>query len=252
MVEAVGSNVTDFEPGDEIYGTTGLRRGAYGQFVALPGKAVIAPKPATMTFAEAAALPLGGVNGLDFMRRAKVGPGDRVLITGAGGVIGAYGVQVATTLGAEVTGVDAAHKEAFVRSQGAEHFIDYRQQDVTALDQQFDVIFDMVPSNDVSSMLDLLVDGGRYAHGNPRLMTMLRARRSRSDGKRMITSPADETRDILRELAAMADAGEIKPIVDQVLPMDEAAEAHRLVDTEERIGAIVLAIGDHADGITAS
>ena len=104
VVEAVGPEVSDFAVGDEVYGATGLRLGAYGEFVVVPARAAIAAKPASMTFAEAAAVPLGVINALHFLRRAEVEPGDSVLINGAGGVIGAYGVQVARMMGAEVTG----------------------------------------------------------------------------------------------------------------------------------------------------
>jgi NADPH:quinone reductase-like Zn-dependent oxidoreductase len=247
VVEAVGPDVSGVAVGDEIYGTTGLRLGAYGEFVVLPATAVIAAKPASMTFAEAAAVPLGAINALHFLRRAEVGPGDSVLINGAGGVIGAYGVQVARMMGGEVTGVDAAHKESFVRSMGATDFVNYQTTDVTSLDNRYDVIFDMVPSMPVSKMLNLLKPGGRYAHGNPRLTTMIRARLSRFTGERIQTANAHENRAVLDELAAMIDAGELSGIVDRVLPMEQAPEAHRLVETEQRVGAIVLAIGPDAN-----
>ena len=210
-------------------------------------RAVIAAKPTSMTFAEAAAVPLGAINALHFLRRSEVEPGDSVLIIGAGGVIGAYGVQVARMMGGEVTGVDAAHKESFVRSMGATVFVGYQTTDVTSLDNRYDVIFDMVPSTPVSKMLGLLKPGGRYAHGNPRLTTLIRARLARFTDERIHVSQAHENRAVLEELAAMIDAGELSSIVDRVLPMEQASEAHRLVDTEQRVGAIVLAIGPDAN-----
>ncbi len=246
VVEAVGPDVRGFEAGDEVYGSAGLRLGAYAEYLVLPAKAVIAAKPSSMTFAEAAAVPLGALNALHFLRRAEVKPGDQVLINGAGGVIGAYGVQVAQMMGGEVTGVDAAHKESFVRSMGASAFLDYQTTDLTTLDSRYDVIFDMVPSTSVSQMLDLLKPGGRYANGNPRLKTLLRAPLSRFTDKRIHVAFADESRAGLEELAAMIDAGELSSIVGQVLSMEQAPEAHRLVDTEQRVGAIVLAIGPDA------
>lgn len=247
IVEQTGADVEGFSPGDAVYGSTGMRRGAYGEYVALPAKAVIAAKPATMTHAEAAAVPLGGINAQHFLERAEVQPGDSVLVNGAGGVIGAHGVQIARAMGASVTGVDAAHKEDFVRSMGASHFVDYQQRNVTELEERFDVIFDMVPDTDVSAMLDLLTPGGRYANGNPRLTTLLRAPLSRFADHKIIVAFADESRAALKQLAASIEAGEIEPIVDRILPMDSAAEAHQLVDSEERIGAIVLAIGERAN-----
>lgn len=247
-IESDGAEVDGFAVGDAVFGSTGLGRGAYGEFVALPATAAIAPKPSTMTFAEAAAVPLGATNALHFLRLAEVRPGERVLVNGAGGVIGGYGVQTAAMMGADVTGVDAGHKEAFVRSSGASRFVDYQVDDITALGERFDVILDMVPRHRLGPMLDLLQPGGRYAHGNPRLSTLLRARfTSRRSGKRVIVTMAAETPAVFAELAELVDAGEIGPIVDRVLPIDEAAEAHRLVDSEERLGAIVLAVGERAN-----
>ncbi len=244
VVDEVGTGVDGFAPGDEIYGTTGMKRGAYGEYVALPANAVVAAKPSSMSFAEAAAVPLGAFNALHFLRAAGLSSGERVLINGAGGVIGAYAVQLASAWGAEVTAVDAAHKEAFVRRMGATEFVDYQRQDVTELTERFDVIFDMVPSTSVRGMLRLLQPGGRYANGNPRLSTLLRAPFvSRFTDKRMVVAFADETRELLEELATMIDDGTLGPIIDRVLPMEEAPEAHRLVESEERIGAIALAIG---------
>ena len=150
-------------------------------------------------------------------------------------------------MGAEVTGVDAAHKESFVRSMGATDFVDYQTTDVTSLDNRYDVIFDMVPSTPVSQILDLLKPGGRYAHGNPRLTTLIRARLSRFTDERIQVANAHENRAVLEDLAGMIDAGELSSIVDRVLPMEQASEAHRLVDTEQRVGAIVLAIGPDAN-----
>jgi NADPH:quinone reductase-like Zn-dependent oxidoreductase len=252
VVESVGPDVRGFEVGDEVYGSTGLRLGAYGECAVLPAKAVIAPKPSSMTFAEAAGVPLGAANALHFLRRAGVKAGDRVLINGAGGVIGAYGVQIARMMGGEVTGIDAGHKESFVRNMGATNFVDYQTTDATTPDSRYDVIFDMVPSTSVSRMLGLLKPGGRYAHGNPRLTTLLRAPLSRFTDKRIHVAFADENRAVLSELAAMIDAGHLSSIVDRVLPMEQASEAHRLVDTEERAGAIILAIGPDANQQRAS
>ena len=252
VVDAVGAGVDGFEVGDEVYGTTGLRLGAYGEHLVLPAKAAIAAKPSSMTFAEAAALPLGAANALNGLRRAEVGAGDRVLINGAGGVIGAYGVQIARMMGAEVTGVDAARKESFVRSMGAATFVDYQTTDPATLDDRFDVIFDMVPSTPIRRMLDLLEPDGRYVSGNPRLSTMLRASRLPFTDDRIHVATDGDTRAAFEELAAMVDAGELVGIVDRVLPMEQAAEAHRLVDTEQRLGAIVLAIGLDAERHRAS
>ncbi len=243
-VAEVGVEVHGFDVGDRVYGTTGLRRGGHAEYVALPAKALIASAPTRWSAAESAAMPLGAINGRHLVDEAEIGAGDRVLVTGAGGVIGAFAVQFAVDRGATVTGVDADHKADFVRRQGASDFHDYRRVEVTELPERFDAVIDMVPGSSVPAMLDLLVDGGRFVHGNPRLSTMVRAPWvNRRSSKRMSVAFANESRTALAELAALADEGRIAPIVDRVLPMEAAAEAHRLVDTEERVGAVVLRIG---------
>ena len=146
-VVEVGKSVTDFAVGDEVFGSTGLGMGAYGELVAVPGSSTLVRKPANMSFAEAAAVPLGGLNALHFLRRAEIEPGEKVLVIGAGGSIGLHGVQIAKTMGAEVTAVDKALKEDLVRGMGADHFIDYTRESFADRGEKYDVVFDMVPTS---------------------------------------------------------------------------------------------------------
>ncbi len=244
-IVSVGKNVSDFAPDDAVFGSAGLRMGAYGEYVALPASATLTAKPRTMTFAEAAAVPLGGLNALHFMRLAKIEPGERILINGAGGSIGAHAVQIAKAMGAEVTAVDKAAKEPMLHRLGIDRFIDYTRQDFAETGQTYDVVFDMVPRSSYRACIDALKPGGRYFSGNPRLSVMLRtALTNRFTDKRASFAFAKETKEELVALKAMIEDGEIKSIVDRELPMTAAAEAHRLVETEERCGAIVLLIGD--------
>lgn len=244
-VEAVGRNVTELSPGDRVFGCAGLQMGAYGEYLALPASNTIVAMPENMTFADAAAVPLGGLNALHFMRRANIQPGETVLVNGAGGSIGAHGVQIAKAMGADVTGVDSGVKENLVRRLGADHFIDYTREDFTAGARRYDVIFDMVPRSDYRACIDALNPRGRYLSGNPRLSVMLRSvLTTRFTDKTATFAFARETKEELSALKEMIEAGKIVSIVDRVLPMEQAAEAHTLVETEQRIGAIVLAIGD--------
>lgn len=244
-IVSVGKTVSDLAPGDVVFGSAGLRMGAYGEYVALPASATLAAKPRTMTFAEAAAVPLGGLNALHFMRLAKIEPGERVLINGAGGSIGAHAVQIAKTMGAEVTAVDKAAKEPMLRRLGIDRFVDYTREDFADAGQTYDVVFDMVPHSSYRACIDVLRRGGRYLSGNPRLSVMLRTLlTNRFTDKTASFAFAKETKEELLALKAMIEDGKIKSIVDRELPMNEAAEAHRLVETEERCGAIVLLIGD--------
>ena len=241
-VAQVGSEVTDFTVGDAVFGTTGLRLGAYGEFVAVPAQSAIAGKPANMRFSDAAAVPLGGLNALHFMRLARVQPGDQVLILAAGGSIGAHAVQIAKAMGAEVTGVDHRTKAEFLRRLGVDHVMDYQTEDALATAGRYDVVFDMVPTTSFTTAIRALRPGGRYVNGNPRLSILLRAPFVHRFTTRTASCAfAGETRDDLLTLKAMIEAGAIKSIVDRVLPMTQAAEAHRLVESEARRGAIVLA-----------
>jgi len=244
-VSSIGKNVTQFAVGEQVFGTAGLRMGAYGEYVALPSTFTIAAKPSNMTFAEAAAVPLGGLNALHFMRLAKIATGEKVLINGAGGSIGAHAVQIAKDMEAEVTAVDKATKEQMLRRLGADHFIDYTQEDFARAGRTYDVVFDMVPRSSYGACIAALKPGGRYFSGNPRLSVMLRsALTSRFTDKNAGFAFAKETKKELQALKEMIEEGRIKSIVDRELPMHSAADAHRLVEAEERRGAIVILIGD--------
>jgi NADPH:quinone reductase-like Zn-dependent oxidoreductase len=241
-VVSMGGQVTGFAPGDQIYGCAGLRLGGYGEFAVLPADAAIAPKPRNMTFAEAAAVPLGGLNALHFMRRANIQPGEQVLINGAGGSIGAHAIQIARAMGAQVTAVDHPAKEELVRRLGADDFHDYTAGDVTGTGRRFDVIFDMVARSPYRRLLDMLKPGGRYLNGNPRLSVLLRSALTRR--RTAIVTFAPETTEGLRALTDMIEKGAVGSIVDRVYPMEEAATAHRRVETEQRLGAIVITLGE--------
>lgn len=248
-VDTVGRNATEFSKGDQVFGGSGLRFGAYGEYVALPASFTIRNKPTNMSFVEAAAVPLGGLNALHFMRLARITEGDTVLINGAGGSIGAHALQIAKSMGARVTVVDSAIKEVLLRRLGADDFIDYRKTDFTAMGQTYDVVFDMVAGSSYSAAINILNPNGTYLTGNPRLSVMLRCfLTTRFSDKTASFEFAKETREELDTLREMIEDGSIRPIVDQVYSMEQAAEAHSRVETEQRLGAIVIAIGDDGNG----
>jgi len=247
-IEALGKDVTEFSTGDRVFGAAGLRLGAYGEYIALPASYTIVAKPGNMTFADAAAVPLGGLNALHFMRLARIQPGDKVLINGAGGSIGAHAVQIAKSMGAEVTAVDSTIKEDLLRRIGADHFIDYTKEIFTAMDRTYDVIFDMVAGSSYAANIRALRPNGRYLTANPRLSVMLRSVfTSRFSEKTARFAFAQEAREDLLALRQMIEDGKIGSIVDRVYPMEQAADAHSRVETEQRLGAVVIAIGDRVD-----
>ncbi len=243
-VESVGKDVTGFSVGDPVFGAARLRLGAYGEYIALPANYTIVPKPDNMSFAEAAAVPLGGLNALHFMRRARIRTGEKVLINGAGGSIGAHAVQIARSMGAEVTAVDSAIKEDLLRRIGADHFIDYTKETFSASGQTYDVIFDMVPGSSYTLCINALNPNGRYLSGNPSLSVMVRSVfTTRFTDKTAIFAFARESKSELSALKEMIEDGRVVSILDRVYPMAQAAEAHQRVETEQRAGAIVISIG---------
>jgi NADPH:quinone reductase-like Zn-dependent oxidoreductase len=251
-VAALGKDVAQFSAGDQIFGAAALRLGAYGEYVALPASYAIVAKPGNMSFAEAAAVPLGGFNALHFMRLAAIQPGDKVLINGAGGSIGAHAVQIAKSMGAEVTAVDSTIKEDMLKRMGADHFIDYTKENFAAEGRTYDVLFDMVAGSSYTACIKILNPNGRYLSGNPRLSVMVRSVfTTRFTNKTARFAFAGETKADLLALKEMIEDGRIKSIVDRVFPMEQAADAHRRVETEQRLGAVVIAIGERSVDLPA-
>jgi len=243
-VESVGKDVSKFTRGDQVFGTTSLRFGAYGEYLCLPASYTIVPKPNNMSFEEAAAVPLGGLNALHFLRKADIKSGEKVLVNGAGGSIGTFGVQIAKAMGAEVTAVDSSIKEEMLRRIGADRFFDYSKQDFTKSGQTYDVIFDMVAGSSYSACVSALNPGGRYLMTNPRISDMLRSVfTSRFTDKTAMFAFAGEKEEELTALKEMIEEGTIKSAVDKIYPLEQAAAAHRRVETEQRLGIVVIAVG---------
>lgn len=244
-VESVGKEVSKFKPGDQIFGSTGLRMGAYGEYICLPASHTMVAKPNNMSFEEAAAVPLGGLNALHFLRKANIQVGEKVLVNGAGGSIGTFGVQLAKAMGAEVTAVDSTIKEDMRRRIGADHFFDYTRGEFTEGGESYDVILDMVARSSYSKCVKALKPGGRYLMANPRISDMLRSVvTSTLTDRTAVFVFAGETEEELLALKEMIEEGSIKSTVDKIFPMEQAAEAHRRVETEQRLGTIVLSVGE--------
>ncbi len=240
-VEACGEAVTRFAPGDRVLGCAKLRMGAYAEYAVYPENYTIAKLPNAVDFAPAAAALLGGLNALHFLNLGTVKAGDHLLIIGAGGSIGLLAIQIAKSRSAVVTAVDKSAKAPLVRQAGADHFIDYTQTAPGADGARYDVVFSMPVAVTLADALGLAKPGGRVLLGNPRFPDMLRAGFGKApDGKRAHIAFAGETQAELDTIAAMLADGTLAPIVDRTLGLDEVAEAHRLVETEERLGSVVL------------
>src|SRR6266849_5194183 len=245
-IEAVGKEVTRFRKGDHVFGWSGLGLGAYAEYTCLPEDGVLAIKPSNITYEEAAALPLGGLEAVYFLRRGNIQSGQKMLIIGAGGSIGTFAVQLARYFGAEVTAVDSTGKLDMLRSIGADQVIDYTQADFTKSGETYDVIFDVVGKSSFSRSVRLLTLNGRYLLANPRLEHRVRGRwMSRRSSKKVIpwkNRTASEYTEDFNFLKELIEAGKIQAVIDRCYPLEQTAEAHRYVDTGHKKGNVVITV----------
>src|SRR3990172_292652 len=246
QVEAVGKDVRSFAPGDRVFGTTGIGLGAYAEYICLRehnDTGALAKIPANMTYAEAAAVPYGGSEALRFLRKGNIQAGQQVLIVGAGGSFGTFGVQLAKFFGAEVTAVDSAGKLDMLRSIGADHVIDYAVQDFTANGEAYDVIFDVVCRVPLSRLLSVLQPNGRCLLANPQTSHLLRGLwTSVRTSKKVIIGVESGSKEDLPFLCQLIEAGKLRPVIDRRYPLEEIVEAHRYAETEQKKGNIVIEV----------
>jgi NADPH:quinone reductase-like Zn-dependent oxidoreductase len=224
-VEMVGKNVTRFKKGDKVFGTTtGLKQGAYAEYVCVPekwGQGIVALMPANLSFAEAAAVPIGGITALQVLRKANIQTGHKVLIYGASGSVGTYAVQLAKYFKAEVTGVCSTSNLELIRSIGADIAIDYTSRDFIKTGQVYDVIFDAVGKITPALCRNILKKNGHYL------------------SVKAITNEKTEYLAFLKELI---ESKKIKPVIDKIYPMERIVEAHQYVEHGHKKGNVVIAI----------
>ncbi len=244
-VEAVGEGVTRFKVGDAVFASTGFSFGAYAEYKCLPEDGAMALKPSNISYEEASAVPVGGLEALHFIRKGAIQPGQRVLINGAGGSIGTFAVQLAKLFGAEVTAVDSTTKLDMLRSIGADHVIDYTQENFTKRNQRYDVIFDVIGKSQFSGSVGALKENGRYLIANPSFLSRLRARwTSAQSNKKVIVEAASLKRKDLIYLKELIEAGQLQSIIDRTFPLAETAAAHSYVETGAKQGSVVIAVAE--------
>lgn len=240
VVEA-GSAVTRYRAGDEVFGSTGFRFGAFAEYLALKETAHMASKPRATSFVEAAGVTDGGLYALAPVRAAHIQKGQKVLVYGATGAIGTAGVQLARHYGADVTAVCNSRNFDLVRSLGAAHVIDHTVEDFTGNGERYDVIMDAVGKHSFRRCERSLKPGGFYLATDKAENLILALRPMPRDHKRVIFTSAIRNDDVLF-LKALVESGEFRPVVDRTYPFEEVVEAARYVDTERKVGNVILEV----------
>jgi NADPH:quinone reductase-like Zn-dependent oxidoreductase len=248
VVEAAGHEVTRFQPGDEVFG---FGKGAFAEYACAPENK-LAPKPANLTFEQAAAVAVSGLTALQGLRdHGRVQPGQTVLITGASGGVGTFAVQLASVFGAQVTGVCSTTKADLVRSIGADHVIDYTREDFADGKQRYDVILDIGGNPSLSRLRralapkgTLVIAGGetpgRWIGGTDRQLRALLL--SRFVDQKLTTFICRENPEDLLVLKELIEAGKVTPVIDRSYPLSEAAKAVRYLEQGHARGKVVITV----------
>ncbi len=241
-IESVGKDVTKFKKGDQIFAAI-QGFGAHAEYKCLPEGGAIATKPANMSYEEAVTFTVFALNALHFIRKAALEGGQKILINGAGSSIGTTAVQLAKYYGAEVTAVDSAGKLDMLRSIGANHVIDYAQEDFTRNGVVYDVILDVIGKSSYSRSIKTLAPDGRYIMANPKALPMLRGLwTNRTSTRKVMFELAREKAEDLLFLKELIEAGALKAVIDRRYSMDEIVEAHRYVASGQKKGHVVLSV----------
>ena len=251
-VEAVGKDVKRFKPGDEVFGG---RFGAFAEYVTIREERAIALKPGSVSFEQAASVPIAGLTALQALRdAAHVQPGQKVLIIGASGGVGTFAVQIAKALGAEVTGVCSTRNVEMVRSIGADHVIDYTREDFTRSAEQYDTIMDNVGNRslwDLITFRHLLAPKGNYVligGGGPDAGRWIGPLATPIDAhilqpfvsQKFVWLLAELTKEDLANLGELIQSGKVTPVIDRRYKLSEAAEALRYLETGHARGKVIV------------
>jgi NADPH:quinone reductase-like Zn-dependent oxidoreductase len=241
-VEAAGCNVTTFEPGARVIGSAGFDFGCHAEYRCSPVDGAVASIPEGRSYDEAVAVCFGGVTALYFLERGRLQPGERILVNGASGAVGTIAVQLAKHVGAYVTGVCSARNAELVRSLGADRVIDYESEDFAQARDAYDVVMDTVGNAPFSRVKGTLKPGGRFLMVFGNLVQMIQGRFQEA----VVGSGAEDSAlfnaQTFRRLMDLLEARALRPVIDRTFALEEIAEAHALVDTGHKRGAVVITV----------
>src|SRR6266699_1262824 len=250
-VEAVGNNVTQFQPGDEVFGAW---TGSFAEYASVPENRV-ALKPTKSSFDEAAAIPVAAITALQGLRdKGHIQSGQKVLINGASGGVGTFALQIAKSFGTEVTGICSARNVDLVQSIGADHVIDYAKEDFTKTDQRYDLIYDLVGNHSFSERRRILgpngicvmagIGGAGWHEGfATRLLGELNAYlRSRFVRQKFISYIAQFNKKDMMVLADLMQSGKVTPVIDRTYKLSDVPEALRYLEQGHARGKVVIAV----------
>jgi NADPH:quinone reductase-like Zn-dependent oxidoreductase len=245
-IEETGKDVRSFKKSDRVFATTGMRLGAYAEYICLPETSevgAIAMMPSNISYEEAAAVPYGGGEALQFLRKGNIRNAQKVLVNGAGGSFGTFAVQLAKVFGAHVTAVDSMPKLDMLRSIGADQVIDYTNESFTDKGETYDVIFDVVRNSPSSRMIRTLRENGCYLTANPGLSQLvLSILAPMMNRKRVVIGVQSGTNEDLAYLGGLIEAGKIRSVIDRSFPLEQMVEAHRYAESGQKKGNIVISI----------
>lgn len=242
-VEQVGKDVKLFKVGDQVFGHTDMRFGAYSEYIRLPEIGTLALKPERITHTEAAVIPFGGTAALHFIKKAALTPGKKVLINGASGAVGSAAVQLALHFGATVTGVCSSANVDLIKSLGAHHVIDYTKEDFTGNGKKYDVIFDTVNKVSFSRSLRSLTKGGILILSAAGMSEMLQGfLTSIISSKKVITGVISHSAEGINFLKELIESGKLKPVIDKTYPLKQLAEAHAYVERGHKKGNVAITL----------
>ena len=248
-IEAVGKSVTQFKPGDEVFGACS---GAFAEY-ASARESKLAMKPSNVSFEQVASAPVAGLTALQGLRKAQIQPGQKVLINGAAGGVGTFAVQIAKVFGAEVTGVCSTSKVEMVRSIGADHVVDYTREDFTRNGQKYDVLFDLVANHSYSAQRRALTSKGIYIGAGIMALGESISRLLMSQLPRLVMSSfvsqkftslmARLNQQDLIELGSLIATGKVTPVIDRRYSLSDVPKAVRYLEEGHARGKVIIDLG---------